>query len=61
MTVVIEDENGKITVLCKGAESIVTPLCTSGPIEETLQHVSDFAHVRQHQFNHFSLNSNVEF
>jgi magnesium-transporting ATPase (P-type) len=45
MTVVIEDENGKITVLCKGAESIVTPLCSSGPIDETLQHVSDFANV----------------
>jgi len=45
MTVVIEDENGKITLLCKGAESIVLPLCTHGPIEEALQHVSDFAHV----------------
>jgi magnesium-transporting ATPase (P-type) len=58
MTVVIEDENGKITVLCKGAESIVTPLCTSGPIDETLQHVSDFACVRESQIYYFPKKSN---
>ncbi|CAB3364729.1 Hypothetical predicted protein [Cloeon dipterum] len=43
MTVVIEDDKGQIWILCKGAESIVAPLCTSGPIEKTLDHVGDFA------------------
>ncbi|XP_059473121.1 phospholipid-transporting ATPase IF isoform X2 [Neocloeon triangulifer] len=43
MTVVVEDEKGNIWLLCKGAESIVAPLCTSGPIDTALKHVGDFA------------------
>ena len=43
MSVIVEDEEGCIWLFCKGAESSVIPLCNSGPINETLKHVSEFA------------------
>jgi magnesium-transporting ATPase (P-type) len=46
MTVVIEDEDGKITIITKGAESIVLPLCSHGPMDITLKHIGDFACVK---------------
>lgn len=46
MSVIIEDEEGVITLYCKGAESAVIPQVTEGPSDETLKHVADFAMVR---------------
>ncbi|KAF4521584.1 hypothetical protein B566_EDAN001304 [Ephemera danica] len=43
MSVVVEDNEGKIWLVCKGAESSVLPMCSSGPRIETFQHVSEFA------------------
>jgi len=45
MSVIIEDEDGRLFLFCKGAESALMPLVTKGPIQETLKHVSDFASV----------------
>lgn len=47
MSVIIEDEEGIITLYCKGAESAVIPLVGEGPTEEILNHVADFAMVKQ--------------
>ncbi|XP_021935483.1 probable phospholipid-transporting ATPase IF isoform X4 [Zootermopsis nevadensis] len=43
MSVVVQDEDGQIWLYCKGAESSVIPLTDAGPVNDTLQHIADFA------------------
>jgi magnesium-transporting ATPase (P-type) len=45
MSVVVQDKDRQIWLYCKGAESSVIPLAEAGLINETLQHVADFAMV----------------
>jgi magnesium-transporting ATPase (P-type) len=45
MSVVVQDEGGQIWLYCKGAESSVIPLTQAGPVNDTLQHIADFAMV----------------
>jgi magnesium-transporting ATPase (P-type) len=46
MSVVVQDEDGQIWLYCKGADSSVRPLTVAGPIDDTFQHVTNFASVR---------------
>ncbi|QQP49415.1 Phospholipid-transporting ATPase, partial [Caligus rogercresseyi] len=39
MSVIVQDEEGDIRLICKGAESSVLPNCVSGKIHETKEHV----------------------
>ena len=46
MSVIVEDEKGKILLYCKGADSILLELmdrAKSPEIEQTLQHLMEFA------------------
>lgn len=43
MSVIVQDEAGKIFMVCKGAESEVSPLVVSGKIDETLKEVDEYA------------------
>ncbi|KAF4520666.1 hypothetical protein B566_EDAN006342 [Ephemera danica] len=43
MSVVVKDHENHIWLVCKGAESTIIPLCSTGPKSETLKHVGDFA------------------
>jgi magnesium-transporting ATPase (P-type) len=45
MSVVVEDSNGKISVLTKGADSTLSGKCDIGPITETGKHLQGFAMV----------------
>lgn len=42
---------GKIWMICKGAESTIIHKSTSGPKDEVLQHVNDFAVVRKYDIS----------
>ena len=46
MSVVIENSKGEIWLLIKGAESSLIPKCDSGPGQETMKHIVEFALVR---------------
>ncbi|TRY75598.1 hypothetical protein TCAL_01615, partial [Tigriopus californicus] len=43
MSVIVRKPEGTIWVLCKGADSSLLSICTSGPFEETAEQVNDFA------------------
>lgn len=45
MSVIVQFPDESIWLLCKGAESTVLPRCNVGPVEETEQHVKDYAMV----------------
>ena len=46
MSTIVLFPDDSIWLLCKGAESAVVPRCTNGPIEETLDHINDYALVQ---------------
>eukprot|EP00116_Pleurobrachia_bachei_P016626 sb/3476888/ len=41
MSIILKDPTGKILMLCKGAESSVLEICTSGCTEVTRKHVDE--------------------
>ncbi|XP_071839272.1 phospholipid-transporting ATPase IF-like isoform X3 [Apostichopus japonicus] len=43
MSIILRTPEGKIWMICKGAESTIIHKSTSGPKDEVLQHVNDFA------------------
>lgn len=43
MSVIVKKPDGTIWVMCKGADSSLLSICTSGPCEETAEHVNEFA------------------
>ena len=43
MSTIVLFPDDSIWLLCKGAESAVVPRCIHGPIEETLDHINDYA------------------
>ncbi|CAB4067331.1 E7.6.2.1 [Lepeophtheirus salmonis] len=45
MSVIVQDEEGNIRLICKGAESSVLPNCISGEIEITKEHVDIYGTV----------------
>ncbi|XP_064638514.1 phospholipid-transporting ATPase IF-like isoform X2 [Lineus longissimus] len=45
MSVIIQNPDGEIILLCKGAESSLLQRCTSGTKEATLHHVNEYAMV----------------
>ena len=46
MSVVVEDTQGRIMLLCKGADSTVLSQCVDGDKEKTIEHVDYYAMVR---------------
>jgi len=46
MSVIVENDKGEIWLLTKGAETAIIPRCDSGPCQETMKHVVDFALVK---------------
>lgn len=45
MSVIVKDSAGDIWLYCKGADSVIFPLTTSGQIDKAVQSVSDFSKV----------------
>lgn len=45
MSVIYQFPDNTIWLLCKGAESTVLPRCSFGPVEETENHIKDYAMV----------------
>ena len=43
MSVIVEDQEGKIFIYTKGAESELISLITQGKVNETYQHIDDYA------------------
>ena len=43
MSVIVKDANGNISLLTKGAETSMLPICVSGPVQATSRTVDDFA------------------
>lgn len=43
MSVIVEDGSGQILLITKGAESSVLPKCVKGPVNDTAQHIQDYA------------------
>lgn len=43
MSVIVEDESGKVIMFCKGAESELSSLLVSGNIDETMKEVDEYA------------------
>lgn len=43
MSVIVENDQNEIWLYTKGAESTIIPRCATGPTQETLKHVTDFA------------------
>ena len=46
MSVIVQFPDDSIWLLCKGAESMIRPRCVIGPMEETENHIKDYAMVR---------------
>jgi phospholipid-translocating ATPase len=49
MSVIVQFPDESIYLLCKGAESTVLPKCVAGSIDETEQHIKDYAMVKRIQ------------
>jgi len=47
MSTIVLFPDDSIWLLCKGAESAVVPRCTNGSIEDTLDHINDYALVQK--------------
>jgi magnesium-transporting ATPase (P-type) len=47
--VIVQFPDESIYLLCKGAESTVLPKCVAGSIDETEQHIKDYAMVKRIQ------------
>ncbi|CAG7720170.1 unnamed protein product [Allacma fusca] len=43
MSVIVENQKGEVWLLCKGAESTIIPRCDTGPSEEVMKSVIEFA------------------
>lgn len=43
MSVIVEDEDGNITLICKGADSEMRKLLATGKVNETYQHIDEYA------------------
>lgn len=43
MSVVVEDEEGKMSLVCKGADSEMRRLLATGKVNETYQHIDEYA------------------
>lgn len=46
MSTIVLFPDDSIWLVCKGAESTIVPNCIGGPINQTLEHINDYALVR---------------
>ncbi len=54
MSTIVLYPDDSIWLLCKGAESTILPRCVAGPIQETLEHINDYALVKCFYYYTFS-------
>lgn len=48
MSTIVLYPDDSIWLICKGAESTIVPNCIGGPINQTLDHINDYALVSLH-------------